>query len=146
LRSPKNLRQFATLPYRTIDGRLQVLLVTTLGNGRWMVPKGWPIKAHHPFTAAREGFEEAGVHGACDRAPFGRFQYTKRIKRRRLPMEAVVFPMRVKGQLASWPEQGLRQVRWFSINDAVTVVREPSLKSLLAAFGRRQRAIRLSTP
>ncbi|HLL59899.1 MAG TPA: NUDIX domain-containing protein, partial [Allosphingosinicella sp.] len=55
--------QVAALPYRRgADGSVEVLLVTTRGTGRWMVPKGWPMRGKsHAEAAAQEAFEEAGV-------------------------------------------------------------------------------------
>ena len=55
--------QYGVLPYRFgQDTAVEILLVTTRGRRRWIVPKGWPIKGLRPAkSAAREAFEEAGV-------------------------------------------------------------------------------------
>jgi 8-oxo-dGTP pyrophosphatase MutT (NUDIX family) len=57
--------QYAALPYRARGkSELEVMLVTSRGSRRWIIPKGWPkrgIPAHD--TAAKEAFEEAGVIG-----------------------------------------------------------------------------------
>ena len=34
--------QFAALCYRVRAGKTEILLVTSRGTGRWIVPKGWP--------------------------------------------------------------------------------------------------------
>ncbi len=53
--------QAAALPYRRAKD-LEVLLVSSLDTGRWIVPKGWPMKGRKNFeTAKREAYEEAGV-------------------------------------------------------------------------------------
>jgi 8-oxo-dGTP pyrophosphatase MutT (NUDIX family) len=57
--------QFVALPYR-LDGDvgIEVLLVTSRETGRWIIPKGWPIKGFKPAkSATREAYEEAGVRG-----------------------------------------------------------------------------------
>ena len=34
--------QYAVLPYREIKSEAQILLVTSRGTRRWIIPKGWP--------------------------------------------------------------------------------------------------------
>jgi 8-oxo-dGTP pyrophosphatase MutT (NUDIX family) len=42
---------------------IEVMLVTSRGSRRWIIPKGWPKRGILPHdTAAKEAFEEAGVH------------------------------------------------------------------------------------
>ena len=58
----KTLQQVGALPFRRVPTGVQVLLVTSRGTKRWVIPKGNPIKglkAHK--AAAQEAFEEAGV-------------------------------------------------------------------------------------
>ena len=71
--------QYGVLPYRfSQDAALEILLVTTRGTRRWIVPKGWPIKGlRPPKSAAREAFEEAGVTGRIGAKPIGFFAYDK---------------------------------------------------------------------
>jgi len=53
--------QYGALPYRRAgEADMQVLLVTSRGTKRWIIPKGWPIAGLSPNqTAAREALEEA---------------------------------------------------------------------------------------
>ena len=46
--------QIAALPYR-LEGELHILLVTSRDTGRWVIPKGWPMKGlkAHPCKSAR---------------------------------------------------------------------------------------------
>ncbi|MFC6583776.1 NUDIX hydrolase [Sulfitobacter aestuariivivens] len=51
--------QFAALCYRVKKGKVQVLLVTSRGTKRWIVPKGWPMDGKTPAqSAALEAWEE----------------------------------------------------------------------------------------
>ena len=44
LRRPRR-QQYGAIPVRfSRDGRLQVLLLTSVVPGRWVVPKGWPMR------------------------------------------------------------------------------------------------------
>jgi NUDIX domain len=55
--------QYAALPYRLSGrSRTEVMLVTSRGTQRWIIPKGWPQRGRAPHdSAAREAFEEAGI-------------------------------------------------------------------------------------
>src|SRR5256885_13117275 len=73
--------QYAALPWRRVNGELQILLVATLNTRRWIVPKGWPIPGLDPSAcAAHEAAEEAGVTGEVQSKPLGSFHYEKRLK------------------------------------------------------------------
>ena len=59
--------QFAALPYQ-IDrqGTVRILLVTSRETGRWIIPKGWPMKGKLPHEAVlslvRNGVGRSGVN------------------------------------------------------------------------------------
>jgi 8-oxo-dGTP pyrophosphatase MutT (NUDIX family) len=54
--------QFDCLPWRTLEGRLEIMLITSRGTGRWVLPKGWPmVGVSGPESAAQEALEEAGI-------------------------------------------------------------------------------------
>jgi 8-oxo-dGTP pyrophosphatase MutT (NUDIX family) len=92
--------QYGALPYRfNQDAALEVLLVTTRGTRRWIIPKGWPIKALRPAkSAAREAFEEAGVTGRIGTKPVGLFTYDKLVDEAgaQTTCEVKVYPLLVK--------------------------------------------------
>ena len=73
--------QYAALPYRRRGAAIEVLLITSLGTKRWIIPKGWPIEGlKPPDSAAGEAMEEAGVVGVVGRESIGSFLYEKRRK------------------------------------------------------------------
>jgi hypothetical protein len=80
-RKPKSSRrvQYAALPYRTKGkSQLEIMLVTSRGTRRWIIPKGWPKRGKPPYdTAAKEAFEEAGVIGKVRKRPIGSYPYDK---------------------------------------------------------------------
>jgi 8-oxo-dGTP pyrophosphatase MutT (NUDIX family) len=126
--------QYAALPYRrNRASRTEVLLVTSRETGRWIIPKGWPIKRRAPqVAAAREAQEEAGVVGKISRRPIGWFSYEKRLKRGKIIVCKVhVFALKVKRQQESWPEKGQRQVQWMSRTKAAKAVGDPKLGDII---------------
>jgi 8-oxo-dGTP pyrophosphatase MutT (NUDIX family) len=127
--------QYAALPYRRGEG-LEVLLVTSRDTGRWVLPKGWPMKGKAPYSAARlEALEEAGVVGRVAKRSIGSFHYPKMLRSGdEVTCEVHVYPLAVNGQLKRWPEQRQRTQQWFTPEAAMRAVHEPELAALLEAF------------
>lgn len=134
--------QHAALPWRRVNGELQVLLVTTLNTRRWIVPKGWPIPGLSPSAcAAHEAAEEAGVSGHIESKPLGWFYYRKRLKSgESVHCRIDVFAMEVLRQRRNWPEKAARETIWCSLEEALARVSEPGLRRLIARFAKAARA------
>ncbi|MBC7985752.1 MAG: DUF47 family protein [Sphingomonadaceae bacterium] len=140
------MRQIAALPYETDEaGAMRILLITSRDTRRWVIPKGNPIRGLAAHRAAeQEAFEEAGIRGIACPSSLGRYSYPKRRADGSARIATVdVFPLAVTGQAEDWPEQGERDVRWFSVEDAASAVDEPDLKSIIAAFREPPTAPRL---
>ncbi len=124
--------QFGALCWRRRKDRLEVLLVTGRGNGRWMVPKGWPMEGHSPARAAAvEAREEAGVTGRASERCLGMFTYAKSTPEGPLPVAVAVFAIEVTGRTEDWPERKARRRRWVTLPRAAKLVAEPDLARLL---------------
>ena len=125
--------QYAALPMRRVNGRLEVMLITSRETRRWVVPKGWPMEGLSAAeAAAREAYEEAGVEGTVATSPLGHYHYDKRLKnggRRRCRGD--VFALEISEELDTWPEAGQRGRRWFDPAGAALAVEEPDLAELL---------------
>ncbi|MGV1791286.1 NUDIX hydrolase [Rhizobium sp. A37_96] len=135
--------QYAAICYRrgSEQADAEVLLVTSRESGRWVVPKGWPIKGKKPHeVAAIEAFEEAGVRGKVKKKPFGYFTYLKQLADGgRVPCIVELRLLEVDRTFQDFPERGQRRVEWVSFVEAANRVREPELKGLLLAAERKIR-------
>src|SRR4051812_20297500 len=123
-------RQYGALALRVgARDQLEVLLLTSRGTGRWVIPKGWPMRNRTPAgTARREAFEEAGVKGELwSKKPIGSFRYMKRDESYNDEILVRVFVLGVEQQKKKWPEKDQRRVRWFSLRQAATLVKEREL-------------------
>lgn len=129
----KRFKQYAALPVRRVGKGHKVLLLTSRDTGRWVVPKGWPIKRLSPWqTAAVEAFEEAGLRGRMEKKSLGAFCYRKRMQKGRSVICSVnVYLMHVEEVLNDWPEADERQRDWVDPDEAAKRVDEPELKSIL---------------
>lgn len=129
--------QHAALCFRRggSDG-IEVLLITSLETGRWVLPKGWPKKAEKGGDCAlREAFEEAGVQGQATGCAPGLFFYDKILTGGQAqPCCVAVHPVDVSYLAYRFPEMGLRHRQWVSPRIASTLVAEPELQALLAGF------------
>ncbi|MEZ5732978.1 MAG: NUDIX hydrolase [Paracoccaceae bacterium] len=131
------MTQFAALCFRQkAKAKPEVLLITSRDTGRWVIPKGWPMKGKSgPECAEREAFEEAGVEGVLIPHCLGLFTYDKGLDDGALqPCVVSVFPIRVDRLHAIYPEHGQRRRRWFTPAKAAQKVAEPELAALIAAF------------
>ena len=110
-----------------------VLLVTSRGTGRWIIPKGWPMDGRSVGGAAlREAWVEAGVRGEVVETAFGRYSYDKKLtKGLSAPVEVQVHLVRVEGLDKNFPERKQRQRRWFTPAEAAGLVDEAGLARLL---------------
>lgn len=128
--------QFGALCWRMHRGRAEVLLITSRDTGRWVIPKGWPIEGKTPAqSAAQEAWEEAGVTGAPAAEALGLYAYAKTRKTKEaLPCVVTVYPLRVEGLAARFPERKERRRRWFGAERAARLVAEPELRALLQAI------------
>jgi 8-oxo-dGTP pyrophosphatase MutT (NUDIX family) len=129
-------RQVAALPWRGEGEALRLLLVSSRETRRWVIPKGWPMKDKPDFAAAaQEAYEEAGLDGVIAEQPVGDYEYLKRLKSGAARLVKVdVFPLKVTGEHATWPEKGQRTLRWMEPVEAALAVQEPQLRDLIARF------------
>jgi 8-oxo-dGTP pyrophosphatase MutT (NUDIX family) len=136
LKSAAPARQLAALPWRRLDGHLQILVITSRETRRWVIPKGWPMAGRTDAeAAAQEAFEEAGLRGVIAAAPIGSFPYLKQVKGAEArPCEVAVYPLEVTEELAAWPEAGQRLREWVAPGEAAARVDEPELRRLILDF------------
>ncbi len=133
-------QQVAALCWRTAqNGALEVLLITSLGSKRWILPKGWPEREMNlADNAAREAFEEAGIAGVTDPHPIGVYPYLKERKDGGVTAcSASVFALKVESQAADWPEKGARELAWLPLAQAAARVTEPGLRQIILDFSKR---------
>ena len=145
MRAPKNLpdsetdetrRQIGALVWRVEFGVLEVLLITSRETGRFVIPKGWPMKGlSDDKAAAQEAFEEAGVKGVTAKHPFGQYRYNKIFGPGfALPCVVDVYAMQVEQILKKWPEKSERKRYWMPLREAAQSVHEPELRDLINRF------------
>lgn len=111
----------------------RLLLVTSRGTGRWILPKGWPMPGRTlPGAAAQEAWEEAGVRGRVIEREIGTYRYDKKQDRGfGIPVQVHVFGIVADELCDNYPESSQRKRGWFSPEKAAGLVEETELRMLL---------------
>ena len=128
------LHQAGAIPYAIVNGEIRILLVTSRGTGRWLIPKGNIDAGRTPAeAAAKEAYEEGGIRGRITtEIPLGFFTYFKALKSgKQKPATVEVYALLVDRQLRRWPEGKQREARWMSVEAAAKSVKEPGLSQLI---------------
>jgi phosphohistidine phosphatase len=125
-------QQSSVIPFRDMNGTIEVLIVMSSKNRHWVIPKG----IHDPGmtaqdSAAKEAFEEAGVEGDVFDEPIGDYRYPKWDAE----CEVKVFPMRVIKVIpeAQWQESHRRR-QWLPAEQAAILVKNPDVQKLVGAL------------
>ena len=130
-------RQYGAIAWRrSRSGELKILLITSRERGRWIVPKGWPIKGETPAkVAALEAFEEGGVFGDARSEPIGAYDYLKILRDGSTALcRVVLFGIEVRGTLVNWPERSQRKRSWFTVSEAGRTVSDSQLARVLRSL------------
>lgn len=128
--------QYGALCWRHGPAGIEVLMITSRDTGRWVIPKGWPMPGLAPeAAAAQEAWEEAGVEGVISPLCIGRYGYMKCLSvTATVPCAVSVYGMRVDGLAKTYPEARERRRKWFSPQEAASLVAEPELGAIIAQF------------
>ena len=133
LQRPERL-QVAALCYRTRPQGREVLLITSRGTGRWILPKGWPINGKDGAESAlQEAWEEAGVAEATAASePLGSYHFIKNQDNGTAePVMTLVYAAEVRRLADQYPESHERKRQWMPPAEAANLVHEPELRDLL---------------
>ncbi len=113
-------------------------MVTTRERGRWILPKGWPIKGLTNAEAAEtEAMEEAGVIGTAAKKPIGTYTYEKRLAKRATVL-VTVYAVSVDRQLDDWLEKGQREIGWFTPAEAASRAADAQIGRIILDFARAE--------
>lgn len=120
--------QSCVIPYRVREGKLEILLITSLRKKKWIVPKGFVEYNLSAFESAKkEAYEEAGVLGANETTELGEFKIEKAAGLTIFK----VYSMEVTEELEAYPEMNMRKRKWYLFENAVEKLEMPHIKSYL---------------
>jgi 8-oxo-dGTP pyrophosphatase MutT (NUDIX family) len=113
-------QQAAAIPYRRSNGRLELCLITSTHDGRWILPKGIIDPGDTAAeTALKESLEEAGVRGTLSPVPLGRYRHAWHAL---ISLCVEVYLLEVDRVEESWDEMDVRSRRWCTVDEALTLL------------------------
>lgn len=128
------IEQASAVPLRLRDNALEVCLITSMGRGRWIFPKGVIDPGEtHVITAGKEALEEAGLEGTILEPSLGQYRDTKWD----VPLLITVYAMSVDTVHDTWPEDALRRRCWVPLEEARKLVTDATLLTMLELAVRR---------
>jgi 8-oxo-dGTP pyrophosphatase MutT (NUDIX family) len=136
LRLEFNFNQSGVIPYRTKNGVLEILLITSIKKKKWIIPKGYVEFNLSPFESAKkEAFEEAGIIGSNETYELG----TIELKKGNGVTHMKIFSMEVTKVLDDYPEKELRKRKWFDKEEASEKVAIPEISAMITALNNKVR-------
>jgi 8-oxo-dGTP pyrophosphatase MutT (NUDIX family) len=119
-RSTRDREQVAAVCYRRRKSKVEFLLVQTR-KGRWTFPKGGIMRGlTRAQSAALEAFEEGGVRGRIEEAPFARYTLGKRTADSEILTHAFLCEVLRMGT----PQEPNRNPTWFAPEKAKLRLKE----------------------
>jgi 8-oxo-dGTP pyrophosphatase MutT (NUDIX family) len=120
--------QSAIIPYRLEEGKLEILLITSIRKKKWIIPKGFIEFNLSAFESAKkEAFEEAGVIGTNETIELGAFTIEKYGGRTNI----VVYSMEVEKFKDDYPEKNLRKRKWYTVEEAIETISIPEVLKMI---------------
>ena len=127
--------QSSAIPFRIVDGQLQVMIVRSSGDKHWVLPKGIVDPGLSPQASAlKEAEEEAGVQGEIIGDALGHYDYPKW----GASCSVSVFAMQVRRELADDQlEEPQRRRRWVSAATAGMLLKQRVLAPMIEQLQQR---------
>lgn len=126
-----NFNQSAVVPYRRQNGELEILLITSIKKGKWIIPKGYIEYNLSAFESAKkEALEEAGVLGTNETIELGSYEVNKTDGRRHIK----VFAMEVIKILEDYPDKALRKRKWVNLSEAARTISSAEISPLILSL------------
>lgn len=124
----KVIRQAAAIPYRIIEDKIEILIVSSRSKKKWIIPKGIiEVKHSAELTALKETEEEAGVSGKIFGECIGTYKYEK--------WDGIcivkVFLLIITEVFEKWEEMEFRERKWVKSKEAIKIVRPKKLAKLI---------------
>ncbi len=127
-KSELEFNQSCVIPYRIVNGTIELLLITSIKKQKWIFPKGFIEFNLSAFESAKkEAYEEAGVIGENETVELGTFDLKKKTR----TSHVKIFSMEVTKELKDYPEKNLRKRKWFTVNDALGNIENSDIKNFV---------------
>jgi phosphohistidine phosphatase len=119
--------QSAVIPFRIINAEIEILLIKTRKNKKWIFPKGIIENGYTAKTSAeKEGLEEAGVKGKLMQKKLGKYSYKKWGGK----CTVKVYGLEVDNILNVY-EEDFRERKWIAIDKSPNYISDEKLLEII---------------
>ena len=123
-------KQSSVIPFRMNKNSIQLLVIRTRKNNKWIFPKGIIEPGLSPReSAAKEALEEAGVKGELLKEKFG----TYKVKKWGGKCKIKVYAINVNVVLDEW-EESFRERKWIEIHHVDQYINSPDNLKIVRDF------------
>ncbi len=130
-----NYHQSGVVPYRRKGKKkIEILLITTVNRGKWIIPKGYVEFNLTPFESAKkEAFEEAGVMGSNETFELGNFVVQKSFGKCFIK----IYSMEVIREYEEYPDKARRKRKWMDLIIASEKVKIPEISEMILSLQKK---------
>lgn len=122
------VQQAAAIPFCRRDDGVYLCLIRRRDSKYWSIPKGFIDPGDtREETALNEAWEEAGLRGELVGEAIGTYQYVKLQSK----LTVAVYVMEVHTEESDWQESRLRERRWHRLDEALSLLADHPVHSLL---------------
>ena len=123
--------QSGVLPFRKVNGKTEILLITSRKKKKWILPKGVvETELGKKASASKEAFEEAGIIGKIGKNSIGEFTNKKWGGLCRV----IIYPMEVSKVLKHWEEESFRRRKWFPVSEVQDAILSKKIGKIVDIF------------
>jgi len=123
-------KQSAVIPFRYNNNKIELLIISTRKNKKWIFPKGIiEENLTERESAEKEALEEAGITGELLPVAVGEYKYKKWGGK----CKVKVFAMRVVKILDVWDEN-FRKRKWVDLSNIDNYITDIKLKKISDKF------------
>lgn len=119
--------QSGVIPYRILNGKIEILLITSRAKGKWIIPKGIiEVGFSSQKSAMKEAMEEAGVLGEINGGVVARYEVQKWDD----ICHVELFLMKVTKTFDMWEEDSFRKRKWVELKKVNNYIKKKPLKKI----------------
>ncbi len=120
-------KQSSVIPYRIINNKIEVLIISSRKKKKWIFPKGIvELDLSARESAIKEAFEEAGISGKLSPNRLGRYSYKKWGGK----CKVKVYALKINKILDAW-EESFRDRKWIEINNTSEYIKDKKILAIV---------------
>ena len=128
-------KQSSVIPFRNNNGSIELLIISSRKNKRWIFPKGIiEENISSRESALKEALEEAGIEGEVLKDLVGKYKYKKWGGK----CKVNVYGMKVTVLYDTW-EENFRERKWVRLEEVNEYITHKKILKIIQTLAERQK-------